>query len=68
MWTYDLDADTWAKKGHRRAARLTVGLLAYDPLSGLVVAWGTTPTTTPAELWTYDVATDAWTPIPQANR
>jgi hypothetical protein len=61
VWAYDLQANTWTAKGHGPTdARLGV----YDPRSGLVVA---VKDADPVELWTYDVETDAWTPIHQAN-
>jgi hypothetical protein len=62
VWAYDLQVDAWTERGP--APTLDPVFLAYDPVSGLVVA---------AEhsdrklMWTYDVATDTWTPIHQAN-
>jgi hypothetical protein len=54
VWTYDLEANTWAEQ---RVAP-TNGLGFYDPVSGLVVAGGVA-----YDLRSYDVETDAWTPI-----
>lgn len=61
VWAYDLQADTWTRKG---AAPTDARLGAYDPISGLVVA---ARDADPIELWTYDVDTDTWTPIQQAD-
>jgi hypothetical protein len=59
VWAYDLQANTWSEKGVAPSAAPGVTLGAYDPVSGLVVdALG---------MWTYDVETDAWTQIRQAN-
>jgi hypothetical protein len=61
VWAYDLQADTWTEKG---VAPTNATLLTYDPVSGLAVAEvGFDPT----ELRNYDVETDTWTPIHQAN-
>jgi hypothetical protein len=59
VWAYDLRANTWTEKG----AATTASLQAYDPVSGFVVAGRPGPTT----LVNYDVETDTWTPIHQAN-
>jgi hypothetical protein len=58
VWAYELQADTWTKKG----VAPTIGaFLAYDPASGLVVA------APGPDLWSYDVETDTWTRTHQAN-
>jgi hypothetical protein len=62
VWAYDLQADTWAEK---RVAPTGASFIAYDPVSGLVVAEGGADPSAP--LSTYDVETDTWTPIHQAN-
>ena len=59
VWAYDLAANTWTEKG---LAPIDATLWAYDPVSGLVVAWDRA-----GEPWNYDVETDTWTPIHQAN-
>jgi len=53
-WAYDLQADTWARKGDGPTDLRG----AYDPVSGLVVA-------APGGFvdWVYAVETDTWTPI-----
>jgi hypothetical protein len=61
VWAYDLQANTWTEKGVATDA----WLWAYDPLSGLVVAQGGPDPSVP--LSTYDVETDTWTPIREAN-
>ena len=58
VWAYDLEADTWTE--HGVAPTFDTGF--YDPVSGLVVGG------VAEDLWYYDVATDAWTPISQATR
>jgi len=67
VWAYDLQADTWTEKGV--APTMNAGSLAYDPVSGLVVAAGLAPDplAPPTELWSYNVDTDTWTRIHQAN-
>ena len=66
VWAYDLQADTWTEKGV--APTMNAGSLAYDPVSGLVVAAGLAPPLAPpTELWSYHVDTDTWTRIHQAN-
>lgn len=63
VWAYDLHADTWTEK--RAAPTIDTVRLAYDPVSGLVIAElysERKPT-----WWNYDVETDTWTPIHQAN-
>ena len=61
MWAYDLQANTWSEKGVAPAGATP---WAYDPRSGLVVA---ARYDTPADLWNYDVETDAWIPIRQTS-
>jgi hypothetical protein len=65
MWAYDLGADTWTMKGVAPVDELTF----YDPVSGLVVAVGDDgdESTLGLPLWSYEVETDTWTPIPQAG-
>jgi hypothetical protein len=58
VWAYDLEADAWTEKG---LAPIDAPIWAYDPVSGLVVAFHA------GEPWSYDVETDTWTPIHQAN-
>ena len=64
VWAYNLRADSWTQKG---AAPIDATLWsypklwAYDRGSGRVVA------ALGPDLWSYDVATDTWTPIHQAN-
>jgi hypothetical protein len=60
MWAYDYEANTWTEKGVA-----TAWLWAYDPLSGLLVAQGGPDPSVP--LSTYDVETDTWAPIHEAN-
>jgi hypothetical protein len=62
-WAYDLQANTWVRKGAAPAG-LAVHDGVYDPLSGHVV------TLIAEDLWglrSYDVDTDQWTPIRQWN-
>ena len=59
VWAYDLEADTWTEKG---LAPIDATICAYDPVSGLVVAFDRA-----GEPWNYDVETNTWTPIHQAN-
>ena len=61
-WAYDLEANTWTEKG---AAPRDVTSLVYDTVAGLVVA--AAPLSFLPELWTYDVDTDAWTPLLTAS-
>ncbi len=65
MWAYDLGADTWTMKGVAPVDELRF----YDPVSGLVVAVGDDgdENTLGLPLWGYEVETDTWTPIPQAE-
>ncbi len=65
MWAYDLGADTWTMKGVAPVDKLRF----YDPVSGLVVAVGDDgdENTLGLPLWSYEVETDTWTPIPQAE-
>jgi hypothetical protein len=67
MWAYDLGANTWTLGG--TAPVDYPSLRFYDPVSGLVVAVGDDgdEDTLGRELWSYDVETDTWTPIPQAK-
>ena len=60
-WAYDLQADTWTRKGN---GPVEARLGAYDPLTGLVVA---ATDADPVELWTYDVEADTWTPVHLGN-
>ncbi len=66
MWAYDLGAKTWTEKG---PAPADSSLQFYDPVSGLVVALGDDgdEDTLGLPLWGYEVETDTWTPIPQAE-
>jgi hypothetical protein len=72
MWAYDLEANTWTEKGPFApfADPRFPSLRFYDPVSGHVVALGDDEDddTLGLELWSYDVETDTWTPIPQSNR
>lgn len=70
MWAYDLQANTWTEKGHAPGGFPSLRFRFYDPVSGLVVATGNDgdPGTLDVELWSYEVETDTWTPIHQANR
>ena len=61
MWAYDLQADAWTEKA--AAPTDSAAFLAYDPVSGLVVAGDSYR----KELWNYDVETDTWAPIHQEN-
>jgi hypothetical protein len=65
MWAYDLGADTWTMKGVAPVDELRF----YDPVSGLVVAVGDDgdESTLGLPLRGYEVETDTWTPIPQAE-
>ena len=67
VWAYDLEADTWTEKG--RAPVDDAPLRFYDPASGLVIALGDDgdADTLGLELWSYEVETDEWAPIPQAK-
>jgi hypothetical protein len=60
VWAYDLQTDSWTEK---RVAPTDAYFIAYDPVSGRVIAGNYDP----AALWEYDVETDAWTPIRPAN-
>jgi len=60
MWAYDYAANTWTEKGVA-----TAWLWAYDPVSGLVVAYGGPDPSVPLSM--YDVETDTWTPIHKVN-
>ena len=61
VWAYDLQADTWTRKGNGPVAARHG---AYDPLTGLVVA---ATDADPVELWTYDAEADTWTPVHLGN-
>jgi Galactose oxidase, central domain len=63
VWAYDLRANTWRQKGD---APVSLPQLVYDPATGLVVAedFSSIGETGRSGLWTYDVGTDTWTPIP----
>jgi hypothetical protein len=71
MQAYDLEANTWTEMGpyapfvHGNQESLRF----YDPVSGHVVAWGKggDDDTLGLELWSYEVETDTWTPIPQGE-
>ena len=71
MWVYDLEADTWREVGPFApfAYPRFAGLRFHDPVSGRVVALGDDgdEDTLGLALWSYEVETDTWTPIPQAN-
>jgi hypothetical protein len=57
VWAYDLAADTWTLKDSVPRTWAGRPRLAYDPVSGLVVALGG------SELRTYDVETDTWVTV-----
>jgi hypothetical protein len=71
MWAYDLGADTWTQKGPFAPSSDpgSPGLRFYDPVSGFVVALGDDGVgdTLGLALWSYEVETDTWTPIRQAD-
>lgn len=56
VWVYDLRADSWTEKG---VAPAGAALRAYDPVSGRIIADGSTQ----GYLSTYDIETDTWTPV-----
>ena len=60
VWAYDLQADTWTQK---RVAPTNAYFIAYDPVSGRVVAGNGDA----AALQEYDVEADTWTPIRLVN-
>jgi hypothetical protein len=67
VWAYDLQANTWTEKGigPTEESSMVNYFLAYDPVSGLVVA---APYSEPQPTWwNYEVETDTWTPIRWAN-
>ncbi len=68
-WVYDLKANTWTKKGDEPSIDDVSDIRFYDPVSGRVVALGPDPydDTLGLEPWGYEVETDTWTPIPQAE-
>jgi len=79
VWAYDLRADTWTRKGSLPpidpTSSIHVTSWAYDPVTGLVVAAAAEIAAAaefegsrPPELWSYDVATDTWTPIRQGGQ
>ena len=79
VWVYDLQADTWTLKGSvppiDQSSSIHVTSWAYDPVTGLVVAVAAEIAAAaefegsrPPELWSYDVATDTWTPIRQGGQ
>lgn len=59
VWAYDLRADTWTQRG--AAPFLGGGRLLYDPASAHVIV--ARVATMDLEVWTYAVATNAWTRI-----
>ena len=71
MWAYDLEENTWTEKGPFApfAYARFPGLRFYDPVSGFVVALGDDgdDDTLGLELWSYEVETDTWTPLRQAD-
>jgi hypothetical protein len=71
VWAYDLQANTWTEKQAPPTGPtgdlVLVSSVAYDPVTGLVVAGGSPDSAGVPELWNYDVETDAWTQIHQAN-
>lgn len=70
VWAYDLEANTWTEKGFAPDGYPSLQFRLHDPVSGLVVATGDDgdDNTRDLELWSYEVETDTWTPIRQANR
>jgi hypothetical protein len=73
VWVYDLEADTWTEKGPFAPLEGLPSLgwfRFYDPVSGLVVAVADDRGSTilGPEMWSYEVETGTWTPIPQASR
>jgi hypothetical protein len=68
-WVYDLKANTWTRKGDEPPLAGPFYIRFYDPVSGHVVAAGEDSdiSTLGLTLWSYDVETDTWTPIPQAK-
>lgn len=58
---YDAETDTLSEREHARAVPPL--RLVYDAASGLVLAWSLADD--PAELWSYDVETDAWARVPE---
>ena len=69
MWAHGLGANTWTEKGAIPPFVVFECLMFYDPVSGHVVAWGDDDdNNTPGfGLWSYEVETDTWTPIPQGE-
>jgi hypothetical protein len=63
VWAYDFQADSWTRKG-LVPGTVAPHFMAYDPVSGLVVAAGYHER---MPLWNYDVEADTWTPIHQAT-
>jgi len=70
VWVYDLEANTWTEKGFAPDGYPSLQFRLHDPVSGLVVALGDDgdDDTLGLALWSYEVETDTWTPIRQANR
>jgi hypothetical protein len=58
VWAYDVETDRWTAKGSMPPVERAV----YDPVSGLIVAWGSS-----REVWAYDVETGTATPVPQGR-
>ncbi|HEX7950296.1 MAG TPA: kelch repeat-containing protein [Candidatus Limnocylindrales bacterium] len=61
VWAYDLEADIWTLKGPLPRTWQGRPRVIYDPVSGLIVALGS------SELWTYEVETDTWAPVRVVN-
>ncbi len=62
-WAYDLEADTWSAKASLPYGVANRPLLAYDPVTGLVVVDAFHPEGK-TELWQYDVDSDVWMWLP----
>jgi hypothetical protein len=71
LWAYNLQANTWTEKGPFApfAYLRFASLRFYDPVSGHVVAQGDDgdDNTLGLALWSYEVETDTWTLISQAE-
>jgi len=61
VWSYDLGADTWTRRGGATPRWITQAV--YDPVSGLVLGRGGTND----EMWTYDVDADTWREVDQGD-